>query len=165
MILNGSCHCESVRFSVRSHTPHPFNRCYCAICRKTAGGGGYAINLAGAADSLTVTGKRHVRIYRASADKVDGGVEDDGLSYLRRHFCHRCASVLWCWDPRWPDLVHPAASAIDTPLPRPPEVVHLMTASAPGWVEIPRGSRHTHFPGYPEEGIEDWHRARGLLVE
>ena len=41
--LEGSCHCGAVRFSVKSHTPQPYMHCYCSICRKTAGGGGYAI--------------------------------------------------------------------------------------------------------------------------
>jgi hypothetical protein len=45
MKLNGSCHCGAVRFSVQSPHPYPFTPCYCSICRKTAGGGGYAINL------------------------------------------------------------------------------------------------------------------------
>ncbi len=43
MLLEGSCHCRAVRFSVRSAHPYPFNLCYCSICRKTAGSGGYAI--------------------------------------------------------------------------------------------------------------------------
>ncbi|WP_444919191.1 GFA family protein [Microbulbifer sp. JMSA003] len=38
--LKGSCHCQSVKFSLSSRQPYPFNRCYCSICRKTAGGGG-----------------------------------------------------------------------------------------------------------------------------
>ena len=36
MKLNGSCHCGAVKFSVESHTPYPYMRCYCSICRKTA---------------------------------------------------------------------------------------------------------------------------------
>ena len=47
MKLEGSCHCGAVHFTVESHTPYPFLRCYCSICRKTAGGGGYAINIMG----------------------------------------------------------------------------------------------------------------------
>ena len=35
MKLEGSCHCGAVRFSVESHEPVPFMRCYCSICRKT----------------------------------------------------------------------------------------------------------------------------------
>jgi hypothetical protein len=31
-------------------------------------------------------------------------------------FCSVCGSALWVWDPRWPERVHPFASAIDTDL-------------------------------------------------
>ncbi|MEZ5742099.1 MAG: GFA family protein, partial [Burkholderiaceae bacterium] len=65
MLLEGSCHCRRVHFSLTSTHPVPFNRCYCSICRKTAGGGGYAINLGGEADTLQVTGREHVTVYRA----------------------------------------------------------------------------------------------------
>ena len=46
MLLKGSCHCGSVRFEVESPHPYPYNLCYCSICRKTAGGGGYAVEYA-----------------------------------------------------------------------------------------------------------------------
>ena len=39
MHLEGSCHCGKVKFSVESAEPVPFMRCYCSICRKTAGAG------------------------------------------------------------------------------------------------------------------------------
>ena len=45
MLLKGSCRCGAVGFEVESHTPAPFMLCYCSICRKQQGGGGYAINL------------------------------------------------------------------------------------------------------------------------
>ena len=45
MKLNGSCHCGTVKFEVESRTPQPFMHCYCTICRKTQGGGGYTINI------------------------------------------------------------------------------------------------------------------------
>ena len=64
MLLEGSCECGAVRFSVASREPYPFNLCYCRACRKTAGGGGYAINLKGDADSLQVTGREHVKTYQ-----------------------------------------------------------------------------------------------------
>ena len=57
MLLEGSCHCGAVRFSLNTHTPVPYMRCYCSICRKTAGGGGYAINLGGDAATLKVEGE------------------------------------------------------------------------------------------------------------
>ena len=63
MMLRGSCHCGAVRFSLESETPYPYLWCYCSICRKTAGGGGYAINIMGQAETLKVKGKTSV--YRA----------------------------------------------------------------------------------------------------
>jgi len=112
MKLEGSCHCGAVRFSVVSHTPYPFLRCYCSICRKTAGGGGYAINIMGDAGTLKVRGRGSVAIYRA---RVDGRGKRRSRSPGQRHFCAKCASALWIHDPRWPEWVYPFASAIDTP--------------------------------------------------
>ena len=73
--LEGSCHCGAVRFSVESHTPHPFNYCYCSICRKTAGGGGYAINIMGEAKTLKVEGEENLSIYRADRGGVPSGAQ------------------------------------------------------------------------------------------
>ena len=56
--LDGSCRCGAISFSVDSHTPYPYQRCYCSICRKSAGGGGYAINIMGLADTLKVKGRK-----------------------------------------------------------------------------------------------------------
>lgn len=64
MLLEGSCHCNAVRFSLESHTPYPYMRCYCSICRKTQGGGGYAINIMGLAETLKIRGKPNISIYR-----------------------------------------------------------------------------------------------------
>jgi hypothetical protein len=160
MRLEGSCHCGAVRFTVESHTPYPYMRCYCSICRKTAGGGGYAINLMGEAASLAVEGEENVTVYRV---RRDGG--EDGLSSARRHFCRRCGSALWVFNPTWPDLVHPFASAIDTPLPKAPEHQNIMLDSAAPWAEVPEGETEARFPEYPDDSIEDWHRQRGLWVE
>lgn len=155
MKLEGSCHCRAVRFSVESHTPYPFNLCYCSICRKTAGGGGYAINLMGEAKSLKVTGRKNLAVYRA---RMNGGRSD-----ARRHFCKKCGSHLWLWDPSWPELVHPLASAIDTKLPKAPERVHLMLGSKASWVPVATISRKDRrFKEYPAESIEGWHKKRGL---
>src|SRR5918998_1051821 len=79
-------------------------------------------------------------------------------SEAERNFCRFCGSFLWLYDPRWPDLVHPFASAIDTSLPKPPEHVRLMLNYAPTWCEIPTGEGESHFPEYPEESLEEWHQ-------
>jgi hypothetical protein len=52
MHLEDSCYCGAVR--VEAPDPYPFMHCYCSICRKTAGGGGYAINLGALTDTLEV---------------------------------------------------------------------------------------------------------------
>ncbi len=162
MKLEGSCHCGAVRFRVESHTPYPFMRCYCSICRKTQGGGGYAICIMGDAATLKVRGTANVSVYRARL--VDPETKRRRLSHARRHFCAKCSSGLWVSDPSWPEWVYPFASAIDTPLPKPPEEVELMLNYAPGWAEVPAGKKHAHFPEYPDEGIADWHAKRGLTV-
>ncbi len=143
MHLEGSCHCGAVRFSCESPHPYPYNLCYCSICRKVAGGGGLAINLGGEAASLKVEGEAQKRVYRARLD-------DGELSPLERHFCGASGTMLKVWDPRWPDMIHPFASAIDTPLPVPPERVHLMLGSKPSWVEPAVGPRDKTFEEYPE---------------
>jgi hypothetical protein len=160
MELAGSCHCGAVGFRVESHTPYPFMRCYCSICRKTQGGGGYAINIMGEAPTLKVRGGKHVSVYRARIQEP--GAPRKSLSPARRNFCSRCGSALWVADPRWPEWVYPFASAIDTPLPKPPEEVELMLNYAAKWADVPSGPRHTHFREYPREGIADWHARRGL---
>lgn len=152
MLLKGSCHCKAVRFEMQSRHPYPFNRCYCSICRKTAGGGGYAINLGGDSASLKVEGA--TRVYHAIIDEVESPAE--------RHFCPLCASCLWLYDPRWPELVHPFASAIDSDLPTPPEHTHLMLGSKASWVEVNPGPGDQCFAEYPQESIADWHDRLGL---
>ena len=156
MHLKGSCHCKAVTFTVESAHPYPFNLCYCEICRKTAGAGGYAVNLGAEFKTLKVEGQENIRVYRARLAEPE--LESQG----ERSFCGTCGSALWLWDPRWPDLVHPHASAIDTELPVPPERTHLMLASKAGWVtpEIRDGDRQ--FDEYPQESIAQWHERLGL---
>ena len=160
MHLDGSCHCGKITFSVESAQPVPFMRCYCSICRKTAGGGGYAINLGAVARSMTVTGERYLRIYRAQLrDEHGGGTHP---SSARRYFCARCGSALWLWDPTWPELVHPHASAIDTPLPVAPQRVHCLVGSKASWVTVEGGLDDPCFEQYPSMSLAQWHRSKGL---
>lgn len=162
MQLEGSCHCKSVRFRVDAPEPYPFVRCYCSICRETAGGGGYAVNLGARNDTLEIEGGENLRVYNARL--YDEGEDDEApASEAERNFCGHCGSFLWLFSPGYPELVHPFASAIDTPLPKPPERFHIMLDYAASWVEIPDGPNEKHFPRYPDESLEDWHRRHGLL--
>ncbi len=159
--LKGSCRCGAVSFEVLSHTPQPYQLCYCSICRKTAGGGGYAINLAADADTLAIEGRPAIRVFRAEIADDEGACR---RSTGERSFCRHCATALWLFDPTWPDLTHPFASAIDSDLSVPPSHVHLMLRFKPAWI-VPRiEAGDATFDGYPDESIEDWHRARGLWV-
>ncbi|MCA0057704.1 MULTISPECIES: GFA family protein [unclassified Mesorhizobium] len=163
VLLKGSCRCNAVRFEVESHTPVPFMLCYCSICRKQQGGGGFAINLGADYETMTIRGKRSLGVYRAE-------IEDDEhphceISTGERNFCRKCGSALWLYDPTWPELVHPFASAIDSDLPKPPSKVHLMLKYKAKWVEPDVGPSDKVFDVYPEESIADWHKRTGMWVE
>lgn len=157
MQLEGSCHCGTVRFRCQAYAPAPYMHCYCSICRKTAGAGGYAINLGAWAQSLQIEGEADLGVYQA---RIDGE-----KSPAQRKFCRACGTFLWAFDPRWPDLIHPFASCIDTPLPEPPERVHIMLRYKPAWVPVPQGEGHRHFDEYPDESLEEWHRRWGMLSD
>ena len=161
-LLEGSCRCGAVHFSVQSHTPVPYQLCYCSICRKTAGGGGFAINLGADNATLKIRGRKSIGVFRAE-------IRDEGghcrKSTGQRNFCKKCGTALWLYDPQWPQLVHHFASAIDTRLPVPPSKVHLMLKFKAPWVkpEVGRGDRK--FQKYPSQSLEQWHRRRGLWVD
>ena len=160
--LEGSCRCGAVHFHLMSHTPYPYQLCYCSICRKTAGGGGFAINIMGDYETLKVRGRKAIRIYRAMLEDEEGRCE---RSSAQRHFCAKCATALWAYDPQWPELVHPFASAIDTKLPVPPSKVHLMLRFKPSWVKPDFGRGDQRYQLYPKLSIEDWHKKRGLWID
>ena len=121
--------------------------------RKTAGGGGYAINLGARADTLKVTGEDAITVFHAT--------KDGKPSPMERRFCSNCGTALWRWHPNWPDLLHPFASAIDTPLPKPPHNVHIMQTHKANWVEPCQGTGDQMFDEYPDQSLEDWHKANG----
>lgn len=159
MLLEGSCHCGKVRYSVESNTPYPFSRCYCSTCRKLDGGGGYSVNIMAEASTLKIEGEDHLSVYR-SALNDRGAYEEDGLGFSRRSFCKHCGTMLWNANPNHSDWIYPFASAVDTPLPAPPEVRHIMVKHKAPWVRVPDGEQQ--FDQYPDEGIEDWHKKRDL---
>ena len=159
MKLEGSCHCGAVHFSVESPHPYPFNRCYCSICRKTAGGGN-AINLGADYSTLEVDGEDKITVFHAKISNEENGTIEESPG--ERRFCGLCGSALWVWDPRWPELVHPFASAIDTDLPVPPDNTHMMLASRPAWVVAVVADGDRSFEAYPDESLAQWHQRHGL---
>ena len=163
VLLKGSCRCGAVRFEVESHTPAPFMLCYCSICRKQQGGGGFAINLGANAKALKITGKRHLGLYRAEIhdDEHPHGETSSG----ERRFCRKCGSALWLYDPGWPELVHPFASAINSELPKPRERVHIMLKYKASWVELDIRKGDGKFDLYPKESIANWHKRTKMWVD
>ena len=134
MLLEGSCHCRSIRFRVESSTPYPYQACYCSICRKTAGGGGFAINLGADANTLEVEGREHISVYNAKLyDRGEG--DETPASEAERNFCRFCGSFLWLFSPGYPELVHPFASAIERRSPSRP------STSASCWITRRPGAR------------------------
>ena len=160
--VSGRCVCGAVRWSYEE----PFTAmlyCHCSICRKQQGGGGFAINLGADSATLKYTGKRHLGLYRAE-------IEDDErphceVSTGERRFCRKCGSALWLYDPTWPELVHPFASAIDSELPKPPQRTHLLLKYKASWVEPEIRKGDLVFEVYPEESIADWHKRTGMWVD
>ncbi len=149
MRLEGSCHCGAVRFTVEAPHPVPYQRCYCSICRKTAGGGGFAVNIGALAGTLEVEGRESLSTYQSSAR-------------MERTFCAVCGSALWGYSPDWPDLIHPHASAIDTELPVAPTHVHMMTGARAGWAAPDIAQGDAVFDAYPEESLAAWHERMGM---
>lgn len=155
--LQGSCLCGTAAFGFDSHTPYPYMHCYCTICRRINGGGGYTINIMGAYDSLEVTGREALAEVHA---EIDGA-----QSPMSRTFCTRCGTALWGWHPEWPEIFHPFASAIDTPLPEPPERAHIMMEFKAPWVQPDIQDGDAVFARYPDQSIEDWHKSRNLWID
>lgn len=114
----------------------------------------------GRADGLAVEGGEGLGSFSAA-------IEEDGrcaVSEAERRFCRSCGSPLWLFDGRWPDLVHPHASAIDVALPVPPARTHIMLDFKADWVGAEIAAGDERFARYPSLSIEDWHRTRGLWI-
>ncbi|KAJ7712356.1 Mss4-like protein [Mycena metata] len=171
--LKGSCHCGAVRFSLQSSTPvvsPRFNHfsttyfsqlCLCSICRKV-GGAGRSILLGGHFGTLKIEqGKEHLGVYKAVMNR---DTPEEHIAGSERNFCPKCATMLWVYHKTWPELVHPYAAAIDSPLQTPEKMVCLMTDSKPDYVRLPEGPKDT-FPNLLNMSLEGWHKEHNLYVE
>lgn len=73
--------------------------------------------------------------------------------------------MLWLWDHHWPELIHPFASAIDTELPAPDEMVCVKDNSKPKWVRWPEGKKKVYQNFGSDGSIDEWHKKHGVFVE
>jgi hypothetical protein len=94
----------------------------------------------------------------------DRGTPNEERCSSERNFCSNCSTMLWLWDHHWPELIHPFASAIDTELPEPAEMVCVMESSKPTWMRWPEGKKSTHTL-YNKDSLEEWHKKHGYFVE
>ena len=160
MKIEGSCYCGAVSYTAISTTPYPYMHCYCSFCRKTGGSGGYGINIMAEASTLSISGEKNLAFHHGREHKKDSDELIENKN--KRYFCKHCGSPMWSADPRWPEWIYPFASSIDTALPKPPEILHIMLDFAAPWTEVPKGEGRRHFKRYPDEGIMDWHQRHGL---
>ncbi|KAK6971699.1 Mss4-like protein [Favolaschia claudopus] len=159
--LKGSCHCGAVRFSLQSSSAVPYQLCVCSICRKVGGVGG-SINLGGFHKTLKVEkGQEFIHIYNAVMNR---DTPEEYVAHSERHFCSKCSAMLWVYDSEWPELVHPFASAIDSPLETPKMISCALIGSKPDYVRLPEGTKEV-YDKYPPDSLEGWHKKNGLWVE
>jgi hypothetical protein len=59
-------------------------------------------------------------------------------SSARRGFCSRCGSTMFFQSDRWPDEMHVALAAMDSPIDRGPKA-HVFFDSAVEWVHVDDG--------------------------
>ncbi|RSH81999.1 uncharacterized protein EHS24_008201 [Apiotrichum porosum] len=166
MLLEGSCHCRAIKYTVESNTPVPYQLCQCSICRKTGGYTG-TVNIMGNNPTLKIIrGKDKMKEYSAPL-AFDAQDRVTKRCNSVRTFCTDCSSMLWNWDSEWPDWIYPYASSIDTDLPPPPkgvECISVLRDSCPEYVPIPVG--FTAYDGYgPGLSIEDWHKKNGCWID
>ncbi|KIJ60233.1 hypothetical protein HYDPIDRAFT_117506 [Hydnomerulius pinastri MD-312] len=160
--LEGSCHCGAVRFNVQSNTPIPYQLCTCSICRKVGGVGG-SINLGAHASTLEVTGgKEDIGVYKAVLNR---DTKKETTASSERRFCTQCSSMLWLYHDEWSDILHPFASAIDSPdLEAPDELIVVKTDSKPDYVRLPEGPKKV-YKRFGGDSLEDWHKKHGKYIE
>jgi hypothetical protein len=181
--LEGSCHCQRVKFSVDSclyiyylmtffikvflwilDTPYPYMICHCLADTKTAGV--FNCNIMGEYSTFKIKqGQEFVKIYQAKLSEIESGKDEKSttkLSNHKRHFCSECGSYLWAYDDRYEQWVYPFASCIDTPLPKPDDYYHIMTDFKLNHVQIPIGKNIQSYSRYPEGSIEEWHKKHGF---
>ncbi|CAE6530718.1 unnamed protein product [Rhizoctonia solani] len=155
--LKGSCHCGAVNFKCLSNTPVPYQVSkFIRICRKVGGYMG-SVNIMGLTKSLSVEGESNVKSYSPKHSETGEPLTS------KRFFCQNCGSMLWLHDPSWDEWIYPFASAIDTPLPKAEKTLAIMRSSCPDYVPVPEGS--AVLEKYNDEGIEQWHKSRGVWVD
>jgi len=166
MKLEGSCHCGAVKFTVQSHTPYPYMRCYLLDLPQDRWRRRLRDQHHGPRRSRSPCAARNSSACFARAIRDKANPPRHALGRSPALLCENAAGALWVWDPALDGLGVPVRVGDR----------HTVTEAAGGAGDharlrravggaIPKGRGHTHFGEYPEEGIADWHAKRGLDVK
>ncbi|WVO12514.1 hypothetical protein L204_100114 [Cryptococcus depauperatus] len=168
VLLEGTCHCKAVKYTVESNTPVPFQICQCSICRKVGGYMG-SVNIMGTFKTLNIiSGKDKIKVYIAPLE-FDENDKPTKMGTSKRSFCTECSSMLWNYHDEWPNWIYPFASTIDKPNPLPsiPDTTNLISIkrdSCPDHVPVPADAKV--YSNYGSgKGIEEWHKLYKAWVE
>jgi len=111
---------------------------------------------------LKVEGKEHLSVYKAVLDR---DTPEERIASSERNFCSKCSSMLWLYDETWPELIHPFASAIDSPeLESPKTIICVKADSRPSYVRLPEGDKKI-FKDYGPDSLEGWHKKHRLYKD
>ncbi|KAI8872650.1 hypothetical protein GQ42DRAFT_65318 [Ramicandelaber brevisporus] len=137
--FEGSCACGSVHYTAETDTPAPYLKCYCSICRKSAGSGGYAVFIRTLGSKFNITsGHASIGHYRAAKDSSLPKDKQE-LFPLSRSYCTECGTYLFFrhFENREEGEVYLFASSIDNvkDVPVAPVSYHIFLAGAPEWAK------------------------------
>ena len=164
MLLKGSCRCGAVRFEVAE--PHARALSALLLLDLPQAAGRRRLRHQSGRHFGHAEGRRARRISGCTGPTIhDDERPEPEVSTGERRFCRECGAAMWLYDPTWPELVHPFASAVDTDLPKAPQRVHLMLKYKASWVEPDIRPGDTAFDLYPPDSIADWHKRHGLWVD
>ena len=133
---------------------------------------------------------------------MDRDTPQEHIASSERNFCKKCSTMLWLYDETWcvsntaflclnlthtahfrPELLHPFASAIDSPeldspeslvnsapFPPPRRLAHgvliqvvVKANSKPAYVRLPEGKKEV-YEDYGPDSIEEWHKKHKLYT-
>jgi hypothetical protein len=123
--LSGGCLCGAVRWEADVE-PTMMGICHCRDCQK-ATGSAYFPALAVPLAALRVQGE----------PRTYGSTAESGRT-VTRAFCGACGSLLWGWNTAMPEIRNLSAACLDDPSRFTP-LVHVFTASAQPWDQVPPG--------------------------
>lgn len=134
-MLNGSCLCGAIRYSISAPVTE-LRACHCKNCQKQSGAQG-TVNAVLPSSAFKLT---------AGKPKRFTAVADSGRT-LHRYFCGDCGSGVYSQREANPEMVVVRAGTFDNP-PDMKITAHIWTGSKRSWAHIdPACQQH---PGQPD---------------